>query len=145
MKKQTMEPRQNGEFVDVPIRVRYADTDMMGVVYYGNYSVFFEIGRSEYMRQKGFTYREFETLGYHLVVVGMEAKYYNSATYDDLLIVKTRISELQSRGLTFHYTIYRDETIIVEGKTRHLCINANKKPVIIPPLLLNVLRDANIK
>ncbi len=141
MKKQ---PRhradQEGDFIDVPVRVRYADTDMMGVVYHANYSVFFEIGRSEYMRQKGFTYREFEEMGYHLVVTGMEAKYYNSATYDDLITVRTRISELQSRGLTFHYAIYRDKTLLVEGITKHLCITNNKKPVVIPPHLLNILR-----
>jgi acyl-CoA thioester hydrolase len=146
MKKQsTQHPEWNGEFVDVPVRVRYADTDMMGVVYYGNYPVFFEIGRSEYMRQKGFTYREFQAMGYYLVVVGMEAKYYNSAVYDDLLIVKTRISELQSRGLTFHYMIYRDKTLLVEGTTKHLCVNTNKKPVVIPPRLFNILRDAKTK
>ena len=140
MKKQSKQhPEQNGEFVDVPVRVRYADTDMMGVVYHANYPVFFEIGRSEYMRQKGFTYREFETMGYHLVVTGLEAKYYNSATYDDLLTVRTRISELQSRGLTFHYIIYRDKTLLVEGITKHLCIH-NKKPVVIPAHLLNTLK-----
>ena len=132
-------------FVDVPLRVRYADTDMMGVVYNGNYSAFFEVGRSEYMRGKGFTYREFEDMGFRLVVVGMEAKYHNSATYDDLLIVKTRISEMQSRGLTFHYKIHKDETLIVEGKTKHLCININKKPVVIPSFLLQILRDVKTR
>lgn len=140
MKKQSKQhPEENGEFVDVPVRVRYADTDMMGVVYHANYPVFFEIGRSEYMRQKGFTYREFETMGYHLVVTGLEVKYYNSATYDDLLTVRTRISELQSRGLTFHYIIYRDKTLLVEGITKHLCIH-NKKTVVIPSHLLNILK-----
>jgi acyl-CoA thioester hydrolase len=140
MKKQSKQhPEENGEFVDVPVRVRYADTDMMGVVYHANYPVFFEIGRSEYMRQKGFTYREFETMGYHLVVTGLEVKYYNSATYDDLLTVRTRISELQSRGLTFHYIIYRDKTLLVEGITKHLCVH-NKKTVVIPSHLLNILK-----
>jgi acyl-CoA thioester hydrolase len=140
MKKQSkQDPEQNGKFIDVPVRVRYADTDMMGVVYHANYPVFFEIGRSEYMRQKGFTYREFEAMGYHLVVTGLEAKYYNSATYDDLLTVRTRISELQSRGLTFHYIIYRDKTLLVEGITKHLCIH-NKKTVVIPSHLLNILK-----
>ncbi|HNS15323.1 MAG TPA: thioesterase family protein [Syntrophorhabdaceae bacterium] len=132
-------------FVDVPVRVRYADTDRMGIVYYGNYPIFFEIGRSEYMREKGFTYREFEESGYHLVVVGMEMKYYNAATYDDLLIVKTRVSELKSRGLTFHYIIYCDGNLIVEGKTRHVCVNTNKKPVLIPQHLFNILRDVNTR
>jgi acyl-CoA thioester hydrolase len=140
MKKQSkQDPEQNGQFIDVPVRVRYADTDMMGVVYHANYPVFFEIGRSEYMRQKGFTYREFEAMGYQLVVTGLEAKYYNSATYDDLLTVRTRISELQSRGLTFHYIVYRDETLLVEGITKHLCIH-NKKTVVIPSHLLNILK-----
>ena len=140
MQKQSKQrSEEKGEFVDVPVRVRYADTDMMGVVYHANYPVFFEIGRSEYMRQKGFTYREFETMGYHLVVTGLEAKYYNSATYDDLLTVRTEISELQSRGLTFHYIIYRDKTLLVEGITKHLCTH-NKKPVVIPPHLLNILK-----
>jgi acyl-CoA thioester hydrolase len=140
MKKQSkQDPEQNGKFIDVPVRVRYADTDMMGVVYHANYPVFFEIGRSEYMRQKGFTYREFEAMGYHLVVTGLEAKYYNSATYDDLLTVRTRISELQSRGLTFHYIIYRDKTLLVEGITKHLCIH-DKKTVVIPSHLLNILK-----
>ncbi len=92
------------------------------------------------MREKGFTYREFEDMGYHLVVTGLEAKYYNSATYDDLITVRTRISELQSRGLTFHYMIYRDKTLLVEGITKHLCINNDKKPVVIPPHLLNILK-----
>jgi acyl-CoA thioester hydrolase len=140
MKKQSRQGAEpNGDFIDVPVRVRYADTDMMGVVYHANYPVFFEIGRSEYMRQKGFTYREFEAMGYHLVVTGLEAKYYNSATYDDLLTVRTRISELQSRGLTFHYIIYRDDTLLVEGITKHLCTNS-KKTVVIPPPILNILK-----
>lgn len=141
MKKQFRhQAGSDGDFIDVPVRVRYADTDMMGVVYHANYSIFFEIGRSEYMRQKGFTYREFEEMGYHLVVTGMEVKYYNSATYDDFITVRTRISELRSRGLTFHYAIYRDKTFLVEGITKHLCITNNKKPVVIPPHLLNILR-----
>lgn len=128
-------------FIHVPVRVRYADTDRMGIVYYGTYPVYFEIGRSEYMRQKGFTYREFEEQGYHLVVVRMEVKYYNSATYDDHLIVRTRVSELKSRGLTFHYKIYKGDNILVEGKTSHICTNSNKKPVVIPQFLLETLRD----
>jgi len=137
--------KNSPEFIDVPVRVRYADTDRMGIVYYGNYPIFFEMGRSEYMRAKGFTYREFEDKGYHLVVVGMEVKYYNTATYDDLLIVKTSISELKSRGLTFHYIVYRDGILIVEGKTKHICVNTNKKPVLIPQYLFDILRDVKTR
>lgn len=128
--------------VDVPIRVRYADTDKMGIVYYGTYPIYFEIGRSEFMREKGLVYRKFEEQGYHLVVVNLEAKYYNSATYDDLLIVRTNISELKSRGLTFNYEIYKDGTLVVGGKTKHICINSERKSTSIPPHLLKILKDA---
>ncbi|MCX7965918.1 MAG: acyl-CoA thioesterase [Syntrophorhabdaceae bacterium] len=130
-------------FVHVPVRVRYADTDKMGIVYYGTYPVYFEIGRSEYMRQKGFPYRKLEEMGYHLVVVRMELKYYNSAEYDDNLTVKTKVSEWRSRGLTFHYKIYRGDEIIVEGKTMHICTNSNKKPVLIPKQLQEIMRNAD--
>jgi acyl-CoA thioester hydrolase len=133
----------NGDsYVDVPVRVRYADTDRMGVVYYGTYPVYFEVGRSEFMREKGFTYKTFEETGFSLIVISMEAKYHTSAHYDDLLMVRTRIRDLRSRGLTFHYEILRDNTLIVEGNTRHICLNSHKKPTFIPPSLFDILRDA---
>lgn len=128
-------------FIHVPIRVRYADTDRMGIVYYGNYPLYFEIGRSEYMRQKGCAYREVEERGHYLVVVRMEIKYYNPAFYDDELTVRTRISEWKSRGLTFQYRIFRDGEIIVEGKTMHICTNTDKKPTVIPKYLTDALKD----
>lgn len=131
-----------GEYLDIPVRVRYADTDRMGIVYYGTYPLYFEIGRSEFMRQRGFTYRELEEMGYHLVVVGMELKYYNSATYDDLLTVKTGICDLKSRGLSFHYRIFKDDMLLVEGKTMHICTNSHKKTSILPPSLLDTLNNA---
>lgn len=134
--------RDDGEYIDVPVRVRYADTDRMGVVYYGNYPAFFEVGRSEYIRQKGYTYRELEDMGYLLVVVGLEARYFNSATYDDVITVRTRMTELKSRGMTFHYEITLNGALLVEGKTKHVCINAaNKKPVTIPQNIIEILRD----
>src|SRR5208337_4419117 len=106
-------------YVDVPLRVRYADTDMMGIVYYGTYPVYFEVARSEYMRGKGFCYRNFEEMGYHLVVSAMEIKYYNPALYDDLLLVRTEVSDIQSRGVTFNYTILKEGVTVVRGKTKH--------------------------
>lgn len=126
----------------MPVRVRYADTDRMGVVYYGNYPAFFEVARSEYIRRKGYTYRELEEMGYLLVVVGLEAKYFNSATYDDVLTVRTRMTELRSRGMTFHYEVTLDGTLLVEGKTKHICISAeNRKPVALPQNIVEILRD----
>ncbi|MBP1745679.1 MAG: ybgC [Deltaproteobacteria bacterium] len=129
------------DYVETPIRVRYADTDTMGVVYYGTYPIYFEVGRAEYMRSKGFPYRKFEETGFHLVVVHLEAKYYNTAAYDDLLTVRTSITELKSRGLAFHYEVFRDGALIVEGKTKHICTNSDKKTVVIPPSLFEILKD----
>ena len=132
---------RESDYVETPIRVRYADTDTMGVVYYGTYPIYFEVGRAEYMRAKGYPYRKFEEIGFHLVVVHLEAKYYNTAAYDDLLTVRTSIAELKSRGLTFHYEIFRDGDLIVEGKTKHICTNSDKKTVVIPPSLLETLKN----
>lgn len=132
------------ECVDVPVRVRYADTDRMGIVYYGTYPVYFEIGRSEYMRERGFTYRKFEEMGYHLVVTAVEIKYHNPALYDDLLTVRTSVSDVQSRGLTFNYTILKDGSTVAQGKTKHICVNVERKPVRIPLSLVNILKDAGL-
>jgi len=129
------------DYVETSIRVRYADTDTMGVVYYGTYPIYFEVGRAEYMRSKGFPYRKLEATGFHLVVVYLEAKYYNTAAYDDLLTVRTCVAELKSRGLTFHYEIFRDGGLIVEGKTKHICTNSDKKTVVLPPSLFETLKD----
>jgi len=132
-----------GGYVDVPVRVRYADTDRMGIVYYGTYPPYFELGRSEFMRDKGFTYRQFEEMGYHLVVTGIDIKYYNAATYDDLLHVRTSISDVKSRGLTFHYEIFKDGVIIVEGHTKHICVDGGRKPVRIPSDVLEIFKNVS--
>jgi acyl-CoA thioester hydrolase len=132
------------EFSDIPLRVRYADTDRMGVVYHGTYSVYCEIGRSEFMRERGFTYRRFEEMGYYLAVSEIQMRYYSSALYDDLLIVRTNITDVQSRGVVFNYLIHRDGVKVVEGRTKHICLNSEKKPVRIPSSLLNVLKHVDL-
>lgn len=131
-------------YTDVPVRVRYADTDRMGIVYYGTYPIYFEMGRSEFMRERGFTYRQFEEGGYHLVVTGMEVKYLSSAVYDDLLVVRTSVSDVQSRGLAFNYTILKDGITVVQGKTRHICLNVERKPVRIPSFLATILKNVGL-
>lgn len=127
--------------LDVPVRVRYADTDRMGIVYYGTYAQYFEIGRSELMRSKGMAYTSLEEMGFHLVVTSLDVRYYSSATYDDVLTVKVHVAELQSRGITFHYRIEKDGVKVVEGKTRHVCVNSEMKAVRIPPFLSSLFSD----
>lgn len=131
------------DHVDVPLRVRYAETDMMGIVYYGSYPAYFEVARSEFMRGRGFPYRKLEEMGYSLVVAGMEVKYLNPALYDDLLTIRTSVSDIQSRGVTFNYAIFRDATSIVQGKTRHICVTADRKPRRLPPFLVDILKNGS--
>jgi acyl-CoA thioester hydrolase len=129
-------------YVDVPIQVRYADTDRMGIVYYGNYSTYFEVGRTEFMRAKGLPYKKLEEQGYGLVVTGLEIKYYNPAVYDDVLAIRTSVSDVQSRGVTFNYAVFRDGVTLVVGKTRHICVTPDRKTIKLPPFLVEVLKDA---
>ncbi|HUJ69837.1 MAG TPA: thioesterase family protein [Syntrophorhabdales bacterium] len=131
------------DYVDVPLRVRYADTDQMGIVYYGAYPVYFEVARSEFMRHRGLSYRNLEELGYFLVVAGMEVKYYNPAVYDDLLFIRTSVSNIQSRGVTFEYLILRDSVTVVQGTTRHICVSSERKPRRLPHVLIESLQNGH--
>ena len=91
------------------IRVRYAETDQMNVVYYGNYSQYFEVGRVESMRVLGFSYKELEAIGVIMPVVELHTKYLRPAHYDDLLTIKTMIKELPiDHRIEFHQEVYNE-------------------------------------
>jgi acyl-CoA thioester hydrolase len=131
----------HGDYVDVDVRVRYAETDQMGVAYYANYVVWFEVGRSEYLRAKGFSYRELEELGYRLAVVDLRCRYKGSVEYDELLIVRTHVKDLKTRMVTFGYAILKKETqeVVAHGETRHICLNKKGNPSSMPERFLNRL------
>jgi acyl-CoA thioester hydrolase len=120
--------------VDVDIRVRYAETDQMGVAYYANYLVWFEVGRSEFCRERGFRYADLEALGYKLVVVDVHCRYRSSARYDETVIVRTRLKDANKRMITFGYQILRkdQEEVIAEGETQHICVDSNGKTKSLP-------------
>jgi acyl-CoA thioester hydrolase len=121
--------------VDYELRVRYAETDQMGVAYYANYLVWFEVGRTEFCRRRGFCYADLEALGYKLVVTDVQCRYRNSARYDETITVKTWLKEMKQRMITFGYKILRQqngEEIIAEGETRHLCLDSDGKPKRLP-------------
>ena len=124
--------------VDVEVRVRYAETDQMGVAYYANYLVWFEVARSEFCREKGFVYADLETMGYRLAVTEAHCHYRNSARYDEQLIVRTRLKDLNKRMMTFTYRILRKEgeELIAEGETRHICLDSSKKPKSLPDVFI---------
>jgi acyl-CoA thioester hydrolase len=112
--------------VELDLRVRYAETDRMGVVYYANYLIWFEMGRSEYCRQRGFKYLDLEELGYYLVVAEATCKYRKSAQYDEVATVRTSLHTLQRRSICFRYQVVRKgpRETLVEGETKHLCVDA---------------------
>ncbi|GAB1401199.1 thioesterase family protein [Elusimicrobiota bacterium] len=114
------------------LRVSYRDTDQMGTVYYANYLVFFERGRSEFMREVGFTYRQMEELGLFFPVMHAECNYHSPAKYDDLLTIETTISELKNASVIFSYKIKCEDKLIATGSTKHPLVNKLFKPIRIP-------------
>ena len=124
------------------IRIRYKDTDRMGVVYYGNYLTFFEVARAEYMRSLGFPYSELEARGYVLAVTDASAKYHANVGYDALVTVRTRISMLSRVQVRFEYQVVdADNRLIVSGETGHACINEKMKACRMPEELLASLQE----
>jgi acyl-CoA thioester hydrolase len=123
------------EWASTTLRVRYAETDQMGVVYYANYLVWFEIGRSEFCRQHGFEYRDMERDdGLCIIVAEASCRYKASARYDDQIIVKTCLRASRRRVLIFGYEIYRqsDNVLLAEGETTHVIVNREGRPCALP-------------
>ncbi len=128
------------------IRIRYKDTDRMGVVYYGNYLTFFEIGRSEYMRDLGLPYSKLEAGGYSLVVTEATAKYHANVGYDSMIKVKTAITELRKVRVRFDYEVVSENNKrLVSGHTVHACLDSNQKLVKIPPEMVRIMEERVIK
>ncbi len=114
------------------IRVAYADTDQMGMVYYGNYLVYFERGRTEWMRECGFPYTEMEKRGFFFPVLHAECKYITPARYDDLITIETKLTEVTAASITCSYEIKRDGQILAKGSTKHPFVDKTFKPVRFP-------------
>ena len=123
------------------LRVSYRDTDKMGTVYYANYLVFFEQGRSEFMREVGFTYRQLEELDLFFPVMHTECNYHSPAKYDDLLTIETSISELKNASVIFAYKIKCGDKLIATGSTKHPLVNKLFKPIRIPKDLKSILEE----
>lgn len=116
------------------IRVRYSDTDKMGFVYNGNYLAFFEIGRTETMRNYGLPYTVFEKEGFFLPVVEACVKYKSPSYYDDILKIGTVMKPELKATVRFDYNILRGDTTIAEGYTVHTFMNAISRKPVRPPL-----------
>jgi len=122
------------------VRVRYAETDRMGVVYYANYFVWFEIGRTDWLRDTGQSYREMEIGGVQLPVIEAHCEYRRPAKYDDDLEIRTRATLLTPVRIRFDYEIIRgDADTIVSGHTIHAALDARGRPCRLPARVRDML------
>jgi acyl-CoA thioester hydrolase len=127
--------------VATEIRVRYGDTDQMGVVYYANYLRYFEVARAEWLRAQGRTYRDMEARGHLLPVVEARVRYLQPARYDDLLAVEATPGEVRLASLRFDYRVRRGEETLAEGWTTHACVGREGRPVRLPAEIVALLRQ----
>lgn len=120
---------------EIQIRVRYAETDRMGLLHHANYLVYFEQGRTELLRTRGVSYRDLEDQGIFLVIAKVEIKYKNPAHYDDLLTIRTTVTRTTPVRLEHRYEVFRDGSLICEGATTLACVNAEGKLQAMPEWL----------
>jgi acyl-CoA thioester hydrolase len=116
------------------VRVRYAETDRMGVVYYANYFVWFEVGRTDWLRQTGWTYREMERDGISLPVIEAQCEYRQPARYDDEIEIATNGTLVTPVRVRFDYALSRsgDDTAIAAGHTVHAAVDPDGRPCRLP-------------
>ena len=138
------------DWYETEIRVRYAETDKMGIVHHSNYLIWFEFGRSEFCRARGFSYKEMEEVDNALMVVAEAyCRYKAPAFYEDVLTIRTKLEEIRSRSIRFVYEIFRlsDNALLAEGETLHLVTDHDKKVRSLPAQykekLLQTPEDAN--
>jgi acyl-CoA thioester hydrolase len=114
---------------ETTLRVRYAETDQMAVVYHSNYIIWFEVGRVELLRKLGFSYLEMEQDGLNLPVVEVKCRYKHPARYDDEILIRTGLSQMRTSLLGFHYDVLRkaDGRLLAEGESVHLVVGRDMK------------------
>jgi acyl-CoA thioester hydrolase len=121
------------------IRVRYGETDKMGVAHHSSYLLWFELGRTGLLRDVGFAYRDLEAAGMMLPVMEYNCRFFRGAEYDDPVVVETTVTELRSRTVTFRYRVSRGDQLLVEGWTRHLCVTDENRPRRIPSEVIDAM------
>ena len=116
------------------VRVRYAETDQMGVAWHGEYLAWFEVGRTDLLRACGCTYRDLEAQGLRLPVIEVQARFLRPALYDDLLEIRTRLAEVRKVRVTFTYEVRRDGTDgpLATGSTSHAALDREGRPCRLP-------------
>ena len=138
---------QTIEYHDTTVRVRYAETDQMGVVYHANYLVWFEVGRVELMRALGVEYKKMEIDDdCHIVVADVHCRYHESALYDEVLRIRTRITESRNRVIVFSYEVIRDADgkVLANGETTHVICGSNGRPKLLPEKYRRIMVAAGV-
>ena len=121
------------------LRVRFAETDQMGVAHHSAYIVWFEAARVEWLRARGLDYRRLEASGISLAVSAISVQYLKSSRFDDELFIDARLSELKSRRVCYHYAVYRDETRIATGESLHTPVDKDGRTLRLPKGWLEAL------
>jgi acyl-CoA thioester hydrolase len=120
---------------EIAIRVRYAETDRMGLLHHANYFVYFEMGRTELLRQRGVSYRDLEDEGHLLVIIDIGCKFKRPAYYDDLLMLRTTVTRVTHVKIVHQYQVFRDGVLLAEGHSTLACVDREGKPQPLPALL----------
>jgi len=120
---------------EIPIRVRYAETDRMGLLHHANYFVYFEMGRTELLRQTGLSYKDVEDSGHLLVIIDIGCKFKRPAYYDDLLVLRTSVARTTHVKIVHQYELSRDGVLLAEGHSTLACVDRDGKPQPLPDLL----------
>src|ERR1700676_2116210 len=118
------------------VTVRYAETDMMGIVYHGSYLPWFEIGRTTLLKELGLPYRQLETEGFRLPVLEVTAKYLRPAVYDDTLTIVTTMREKPLLRIRLEYEVLRGDELLATGQTLHAFVDLHGKPVRPPAAMV---------
>ncbi len=120
---------------DTTIRVRYAETDRMGLLHHANYFVYFEQARTEMLRSRGVSYRDIEDSGHLLVIVEIGCKFRKPAYYDDLLTIRTTVARVTHVKIVHEYRVLRGDELLAEGHSTLACVDREGKPQALPTSL----------
>lgn len=127
---------------ETTVTVRYAETDAQGVAHHANYLVWFEEGRSDFLRQQGMNYTDFEQAGYYIVVAEANVKYKAPVFYEERLAVETTLATVRGKVVKFTYRVVGDDgNVRAEGETVHVAVGRDKKPTSLPKEILEKLKQ----
>lgn len=125
-------------------RVRFCETDLMGIVHHASYLAYLEEGRVEWLRRRGVTYADWAASGVHLPVVEVRTRYHQPARFDDMLAVETRLAALEPYSVTFAYRVRRDEAVLVNATTKLACVDASHRLAKLSAAMRDVLLSGEV-